>query len=78
MHSHLRAQQGEQVATDYCPLDLYSDDEGRIRKAIYNLWDGWVKSDATANNLKIFAHGKFVKPFKVSVLLKCPSFLADP
>lgn len=57
---------GKGTVTDYCPLDLYSGDETRVRKAIRSLWDGWVASDATLNNLKIFARGKFIKPAKVS------------
>jgi inositol-pentakisphosphate 2-kinase len=54
------------VASEYCPLDLFSGDETRIIKAIHALWDRWISSDATANNLKIFARGNFLKPSKVS------------
>ena len=65
MHSHLRAQQGSREMTEYCPLDLFSGDECRILKAIHNLWNGWVSSNATINNLKIFAEGKFLTPSEV-------------
>lgn len=65
MHSHLRAQQGSQEDTEYCPLDLFSGDECRILKAIHNLWNAWVASNATINNLKIFAGGKFLTPSEV-------------
>ena len=61
------------MANEYCPLDLFSGDETRMIKAIHGLWDGWIASDATANNLKIFARGKFLKPSEVS----CLSVLLD-
>ncbi|PPQ93233.1 hypothetical protein CVT25_015231 [Psilocybe cyanescens] len=70
MQTHLRAHKGQQIVTNYCPLDLFSGDEGRIIKAICSLWDGWVASDATANNLKIFARGKFVTPSEAKLMLK--------
>lgn len=66
MHSHLRAHKGQQIVTEYCPLDLFSGNESRVLKAIRDLWDAWIASDATVNNLKIFAGGKFVKPSEVS------------
>ena len=56
------------MASEYCPLDLFSGDETRVAKAIHALWDGWISSNATANNLKIFARGKFLKPSEVSFL----------
>ena len=68
MHSHLRSREGDQVASEYCPLDLFSGDETRIVRAIHALWDAWISSNATANNLKIFARGKFLKPSEVSFL----------
>ena len=71
MHSHLRSREGEQVASKYCPLDLYSGDETRIVKAIHALWDGWISSNATANNLKIFARGNFLRPSEVSFFFFC-------
>jgi inositol-pentakisphosphate 2-kinase len=66
MHSRLRSHEGQQVASEYCPLDLFSGDETRMVKAIHALWDGWIASNAIANNLKIFARGKFLKPSEVS------------
>ncbi|KAF8163415.1 inositol-pentakisphosphate 2-kinase [Crassisporium funariophilum] len=62
MHSNLRLQKGQQVGTDYCPLDLFSGDETRIINAIHSLWNAWVASNAAVNNLKVFARGKFVIP----------------
>ncbi|KDR81718.1 hypothetical protein GALMADRAFT_135125 [Galerina marginata CBS 339.88] len=70
MHSHLKAQKGQEIPTDYCPLDLFSGDENRVTKAIHGLWDAWVASNATANNLKIFARGKFVSPSEAHLMFK--------
>jgi inositol-pentakisphosphate 2-kinase len=70
MHSDVRAHgTTQQVVTDYCPLDLFSGDERRITKAIYALWDSWVASKASVNNLKVFASGKFVTPSESHLLL---------
>ncbi|KAF5330845.1 hypothetical protein D9619_005472 [Psilocybe cf. subviscida] len=69
MHTHLRVQQGHEDVTTYCPLDLFSGDEQRVVKAIDSLWDAWIASKATVNNLKIFARGKFVKPSEASIML---------
>jgi len=70
MHSHLRVHNGQESYTDYCPLDLFSGDKDRMIKAIRSLWDAWVGSNATVNNLKVFARGKFVLPSEVSKFLK--------
>jgi inositol-pentakisphosphate 2-kinase len=56
------------VTSEYCPLDLFSGDETRIVKAIHALLGSWISSDATANKLKIFARGKFLKPSEVSFI----------
>ncbi|KAI6045591.1 inositol-pentakisphosphate 2-kinase [Pisolithus marmoratus] len=61
MHTHLRSQEGA-FPTDYCPMDLYSRNEPRMVKAIHNLWDAWVRSDGSLNNLRVFVSGKMVKP----------------
>lgn len=66
MHSYLKSREGDQVASEYCPLDLFSGEEKRIIKAIHALLGSWISSNATANNLKIFARGKFLKPSEVS------------
>lgn len=68
MHTYLRVRQGHQDVTDYCPLDLFSGDEQRVVKALNALWDAWIASNATVNNLKIFAQSKFVKPSEVSFI----------
>jgi len=77
MHSHLRVHKGQQVATNYCPLDLFSGNERRIALAVNNLWDSWVGSNATMNNLKMFAGGKFVTPSEVSLDFETLAFKID-
>lgn len=46
----------------YCPLELYSPDPERVKRALYALWDDWVQSDGTINMLRIFANGKVLNP----------------
>ncbi|KAJ3541092.1 hypothetical protein NM688_g6133 [Phlebia brevispora] len=62
MHSYLKAAKGEEVCFDYCPLDLYSGDEIRVRRALNALFDAWVGSSGAINNLRVFAEGTMVKP----------------
>ncbi|KAN0077133.1 Inositol-pentakisphosphate 2-kinase domain containing protein [Tylopilus felleus] len=61
MHAHFKFKDGD-VPTQYCPLDLYSQDESRMRKAIRDLWDGWVQSNGALNNMKVFMSGKTINP----------------
>ncbi|KAF8911032.1 inositol-pentakisphosphate 2-kinase [Gymnopilus junonius] len=70
MHSFVKVQKGQKVATDYCPLDLFSGDESRMTKAISSLWNAWAASNGSINNLKIFARGKVVKPSEAWRTLK--------
>ena len=65
MHAHMKRMQGEKVSNGYCPLDLFSGNKARVRHAILTLWDAWVESNATVNNLKIFVHGKTIRPNEV-------------
>ncbi|KAG9091154.1 Inositol-pentakisphosphate 2-kinase [Ceratobasidium sp. 370] len=62
---------------EYCPLDLFSGDEARIRKALGALWDTWVKSDGAINNLKVFVKGKTVKPQSDPHFKQLASFLKE-
>ncbi|KAI4524645.1 hypothetical protein K525DRAFT_193558 [Schizophyllum commune Loenen D] len=62
MHAHMKRMQGEKVSNGYCPLDLFSGNPARVRHAVLTLWDAWVESNATVNNLKIFVHGKTIHP----------------
>ena len=67
MHTHFRSKDGG-VPAQYCPLDLYSKDETRVRQAIRDLWDGWVQSDGTLNNMRIFVSGEMIRPSEVRVI----------
>ena len=68
MHSCQKVQAGAIAALGYCPLDLFSRDKARIRKALTSLWDAWVESNGTVNNLKIFVDGKMVIPSDVRII----------
>ncbi|KIK98095.1 hypothetical protein PAXRUDRAFT_824280 [Paxillus rubicundulus Ve08.2h10] len=65
MHTLFKSEGGD-VSTQYCPLDLYSRDEGRMRRAVHDLWSGWVQSDGELNNLRLFVSGKMIKPSEQS------------
>ncbi|KAI0078850.1 hypothetical protein K474DRAFT_1706046 [Panus rudis PR-1116 ss-1] len=62
MHSHLKAGEGEDVSLGYCPLDLYSGEEERVKKALVALWDVWIGSSGSVNNLKVFVDGHILRP----------------
>ncbi|KAI0780601.1 inositol-pentakisphosphate 2-kinase [Trametes elegans] len=62
MHAHLKSTQGEDVALGYCPLDLFSGDAPRIRRALRALWDAWLGAGGAVNNLRVFVRGRMVKP----------------
>lgn len=69
MHTHERSIKApSKFKTEYCPLDLFSGDQERIRKALRDLWDAWVGSNGTINNLKIFVHGSNIAPNDVRTL----------
>lgn len=67
MHSHYRSQTDNAVLLSYCPLDLFSSNEIRIKRAIRSLWDGWLISEGSANNLRVFVHGNMIRPTDVGV-----------
>lgn len=62
MHAHVKGVADKDVPLDFCPLDLYSGDERRVRCALSALWDGWASTDGGINNLRIFAEGRVLKP----------------
>lgn len=65
MHTYYRSSRrsGDSVPlTRYCPLDLYSGVTSCVEKAIEALWDGWVDSAGSANNLRLFVQGEMIKP----------------
>jgi inositol-pentakisphosphate 2-kinase len=62
MHSRLKQANGESIAPGYCPLDLFSPRQDRVRKAVSTLWNAWKASNASTNNLRIFLDGNRVAP----------------
>lgn len=63
--------QNSVIVSTYCPLDLFSGDEARVRKALRNLWKAWVESQGNANNLRFFIEGQMVDPGDVSSVFCC-------
>jgi len=63
-HADKKKSPGAHVAF-YCPLELYSPDQQRVKKALYALWDDWEQSDGTINMLRIFVNGKVLHPNEV-------------
>lgn len=61
MHTSFMVKQGD-FHTTYCPLDLFSCDEMRVRKALGDLWAGWYESGGSLNNLRFFVEGRMAKP----------------
>ncbi|KAF8584072.1 hypothetical protein K439DRAFT_1346870 [Ramaria rubella] len=64
MHTYFRGT----VETSYCPLDLFSNDEARVRGALRSLWEAWVANGGKENNLRVFNKGKIVSPEDSSAL----------
>ncbi|KAJ3567019.1 hypothetical protein NP233_g6638 [Leucocoprinus birnbaumii] len=69
MHSFMRNKKNPEYVNHYCPLDLFSGEADRVRKAIDALWDAWEHSNGGVNNLKLFAHGKVVLPGQIERLV---------
>jgi inositol-pentakisphosphate 2-kinase len=65
MHSVRKTATGEKAAVGYCPLDLFSGKEERVRKALESLWNSWIENDGQINNLKIFVGGRTITPPQV-------------
>ncbi|KAK1218156.1 hypothetical protein PQX77_019176 [Marasmius sp. AFHP31] len=49
------------AAHGYCPLDLFSADEERVREALGALYDAWEATEGKVNNFKVFLGGKLLK-----------------
>ncbi|KAI8989753.1 inositol-pentakisphosphate 2-kinase [Trametes punicea] len=69
MHAHLKSTRGTGTGTDavaaalgYCPLDLFSREPARVRRALHALWDAWIGSGGAVNNLRVFVRGRAVRP----------------
>lgn len=58
----------KRLQSGYCPLDLFSNDEVRLAKAVAALWEGWITTKGKANNLRVFLDGEKVSPTKVCFL----------
>ncbi|KAG8952194.1 Inositol-pentakisphosphate 2-kinase [Tulasnella sp. 419] len=79
MHTHQRSiKSPKKYVSQYCPLDLYSGDEDRIRKAVAALWDAWIGSNGSLNNLKIFINGSAITPDDTSAISKLQELLGQP
>ncbi|KAJ7024292.1 inositol-pentakisphosphate 2-kinase [Mycena alexandri] len=73
MHSHLKA-----LSSSYCPLDLFSGDESRTKKALNSLWDAWADRHGTVNNFRVFVNGKNISPTEQQCIVGLLSDIADP
>jgi len=62
MHAHLKNTEGVNAAMQFCSLDLFSGSKVRVERAIDALWNSWVQSNGSINNLRVFCHGKMVLP----------------
>jgi hypothetical protein len=54
--------------TEYDPLDLYSDDMGRMDTAMQALWGLWSSSAGKNNNWRVFVDGQVIGVHEVSLL----------
>ncbi|OSD08524.1 hypothetical protein PYCCODRAFT_1441388 [Trametes coccinea BRFM310] len=82
MHAHLKrlrqadsAAPAAEVAEGYCPLDLYSGEPARVRRALEALWDAWVRSGGAVNSLRVFVRGGMVRP-RVGAVSDLPALRA--
>ncbi|KAJ7172035.1 inositol-pentakisphosphate 2-kinase [Mycena filopes] len=73
MHSHLKA-----LSSGYCPLDLFSSDEPRMKKALNSLWDAWLDRNGAANNFRVFVEGKNTTPAEQQSIVGLVNDIADP
>ncbi|GAA5999371.1 inositol-pentakisphosphate 2-kinase [Rhodotorula paludigena] len=63
MHRFYKRASGAAEQEDgFCPLGLYSGDEGRVRRAVGTLFSSWESSGGTINNLRFFYERKRVSP----------------
>ncbi|EJU00170.1 hypothetical protein DACRYDRAFT_38216, partial [Dacryopinax primogenitus] len=60
----------------YCPLDFYSGDEHRVRRALEQLWELWLRTQGKGNNFRVFVRGERVDPADVASLVEALDDLA--
>lgn len=58
----------KQSGATYEPLDLFSEDDHRQRKAMRCLWSDWRDKDIKSNNLSLSVNGQPVLPGDVGAL----------
>lgn len=68
MHRFYKTSSALHPEQGFCPLDLFSGNEERIRKYLHSLWTSWLSTNGEINNLRIFYDGKVIRPTAVSVL----------
>ncbi|CCL99271.1 uncharacterized protein FIBRA_01286 [Fibroporia radiculosa] len=78
MHAHMKSTQGNDSALGFCPLDLYSGEELRVRYALSALWDVWLSTSGAINNMRVFVKGVFIKPVSNSAVLAFMLGFKDP
>ncbi|GAC92826.1 hypothetical protein PHSY_000382 [Pseudozyma hubeiensis SY62] len=69
---HMSLQDFERL---YDPLDLYSTDATRKRKAVGALWRDWIETGGKTNNLRLFWNGAVVGPQDTKSLDSIARFL---
>ncbi|GAA6057673.1 hypothetical protein JCM3770_003833 [Rhodotorula araucariae] len=60
MHRYYKGHDGADEG--FCPLDLYSGDGERVKRALEQLYGSWESSGGTLNNLRVFFNGQRISP----------------
>lgn len=61
-YSSAAAKPNDSSHWDYCPLDLFSTERQRRRRAVDHLFDSWTGTEGKGNNFRIFVSGKALGP----------------